>query len=275
MITSYVNPQRSLLYLSLVGPLNEYSANDLVNEYYERHSTGLRQCILDLSGAETADGSGVNVTSYKVVRQAGVDVCTTGDHVYRRSEVLKLFRNEPERVLRPLNYPVAAAGRGLTVLPASNGTEIGVINLQGRVFMDPSDDPFAAATAAIAEVKERTRVILVDFHAEATSEKRAMAFFLDGKVSIVFGTHTHVPTADEEILPRGTAYVTDLGMSGPYRSVIGRRADRVIKSMTTKMYAPFDLADEDVRSTGILVDLDEETGFATSIRRVTLRLEDE
>jgi len=218
------------------------------------------------------DGSGVNTSSFRVVRAAGVDVCTTGDHVFRRADVLKLFENEPQRILRPLNYPVNAAGKGMTVVEASNGVPVAVINLQGRVFMDPADDPFAAVSAALEGLD--APVVVVDFHAEATSEKRAMGFYLDGEVAVCFGTHTHVPTADEEVLPKGTAYVSDIGMSGPYRSVIGRRADRVIYSMTTRMYAPFDLATADVRSTGVLVEVDPEQGIATSIRRVTLWLDE-
>ena len=207
------------------------------------------------------------------MRAAGVDVCTTGDHVYRRADVLKLLEKEPERVLRPRNFPVGAAGRGMTTVAAADGTPVTVINLCGRVFMDPSDDPFASAEQALEGLDGR--VVVVDFHAEATSEKRAMGFWLAGKVSIVFGTHTHVPTADEEILPGGTAYITDLGMTGPYRSVIGRRADRVLKTMTTRMYAPFEVAEEDVRACGVLVDVDAATGRARSIERVTLRLDED
>jgi metallophosphoesterase (TIGR00282 family) len=219
------------------------------------------------------DGSGINTASYRVLRAAGVDVCTTGDHVFKRADVLKLFAKEPERVLRPLNFPTGAAGRGLTTLEAADGTPVTVLNLIGRVFMDPSDDPFACADRALEGLDGR--VVVVDFHGEATSEKRAMGFWLDGRASVVFGTHTHVPTADEEILPSGTAYITDVGMTGPYRSVIGRRTDRVLKTMTTRMYAPFDLAEEDVRACGVLVDVDAATGRARSIERVTLRLDDE
>jgi metallophosphoesterase (TIGR00282 family) len=192
--------------------------------------------------------------------------------VYKRADVLKLFEREPDRVLRPLNYPREAAGRGATTVATAAGTPVGVVNLQGRVFMDPADDPFRVASEAVAALA--TRVVVVDFHAEATSEKRAMGWHLDGQVSILFGTHTHVPTADEEILPQGTAYVTDVGMCGPYRSIIGRKPDPVLKRFRTRMYAPFDVATEDVRACGVLVDVDEETGKARSIERVTLRLDD-
>lgn len=214
------------------------------------------------------EGSGVTVPAYKSLRAAGIDVCTTGDHVYRRADVLKLFQRHPTRILRPLNYPAGAAGHGTTVVETEGGVEVAVINLQGRVFMDPSDDPFRCVSRALESIK--TKVVVVDFHAEATSEKRAIGWFLDGKVSLVFGTHTHVPTADEEIFPGGTAYVTDLGMCGPYRSIIGRNTENVLKSFTTKMYAPFTVATDDVRACGILVDIDEETGRATSIERVVI-----
>jgi metallophosphoesterase (TIGR00282 family) len=216
-----------------------------------------------------ADGSGVTHAAYRALRSSGIDVCTSGDHVYKRAEVLKVLQREPDRLLRPINYPAEAAGQGLTQIVAENGVTVAVVNVQGRVFMEPSDDPFRTVKEALARIS--TPVVVVDVHAEATSEKRAMGWWLAGKVSIVFGTHTHVPTADEEILPGGTAYVTDVGMCGPYRSVIGRRADRVLRKFTTNMHAPFDVATEDVRACGVLVELDAATGRATAIERVTLR----
>jgi metallophosphoesterase (TIGR00282 family) len=231
-----------------------------------REEHGVDLVIANVENA--TEGSGVTVPAYKSLRAAGIDVCTTGDHVYRRADVLKLFERHPARILRPLNYPAGAAGHGTTVVQTDGGVEVAVINLQGRVFMDPSDDPFRCVTRALESIA--TKVIVVDFHAEATSEKRAIGWFLDGKVSLVFGTHTHVPTADEEIFPGGTAYVTDLGMCGPYRSIIGRNTENVLKSFTTKMYAPFTVATDDVRACGILVDIDTETGRATSIERVVI-----
>jgi len=215
------------------------------------------------------EGSGVTTPAYKSLRAAGIDVCTTGDHVYKRADILTLFERYPERILRPHNYPAKAAGTGLTTIKARNGVDVAVLNLQGRVFMDPSDDPFRVAPEALATVE--APVIVVDFHAEATSEKRAMGWFLDGKVSAIVGTHTHVPTADEEVLPEGTAYVSDLGMCGAYRSVIGRSTDPVLISFTTKMYARFHVATEDVRACGVLIDVDESTGRSRSIERIVLR----
>lgn len=219
-----------------------------------------------VNAENVVDGSGVNRASFRVLRSAGADVCTTGDHVFRRAEILKLFQSHPDEILRPANYPPQADGLGWCVRG-----EIAVINLIGRVFVEGGDDPFRVVDEILEKID--AKVILVDFHAEATSEKRAMGFHLDGRVSAVVGTHTHVPTADEEILPQGTAYVTDLGMCGAYRSVIGRKIDPVLYRFRTRMYAPFAVATEDVRATGVEVDIDEETGKARSIKRVCLRME--
>ncbi|MHC4939720.1 MAG: TIGR00282 family metallophosphoesterase [Planctomycetota bacterium] len=219
-----------------------------------------------INAENVVDGSGVNRASFRALRAAGADVCTTGDHVFKRAEILKLFKLHPDEILRPANYPAAAAGRGWCV----HG-DVAVINLAGRVFMDPAEDPFRVVDEILEQID--VPIILVDMHAEATSEKRALGFYLDGRVSVVVGTHTHVPTADEEILPNGTAYVTDLGMSGAYRGVIGRQADPVIYRFRTRMYAPFAIADEDVRATGVVVEVGDH-GKATSIERVTLRMEE-
>jgi len=233
--------------------------------YREEHGIDLVVCNVE----NATDGSGVNSSAFRSLRAAGIDVATTGDHVYRRADVLKLFKRHPDRILRPLNYPAAAAGRGATVVEAGNGVPVAVVNVQGRVFMDPSDDPFEAVRAVLPTLE--AKVVVVDFHAEATSEKRAMGWLLDGRVTAVVGTHTHVPTADEEILPHGTAYVTDLGMCGPYRSIIGRKTEAVLHSFTTKMYAPFGVAEEDVRACGVRIDVDPESGRATAIERVVFR----
>ena len=216
-----------------------------------------------------AAGSGVTRSGYLALRNAGIDVCTTGDHVFKRGEILKLFESDADRILRPINYPAAAAGRGMTTVQTVAGVSVTVINVQGRVFMDPSDDPFKAVDEALARAPKS--VIVVDMHGEATSEKRAFGWHLDGRVSIVFGTHTHVPTADEEILTNGTAYVTDLGMCGPYRSVIGRNVQPVLTKFTTNMYAPFSVAEGDARACGVLVEVDPDSGRAASIERVVLR----
>jgi len=196
---------------------------------------------------------------------------TTGDHIWKRKEVLEIL-DQDQRVLRPENYPQGAPGRGYGVIKTKKGCTAGVINLEGRVFMSSLDCPFKAARAAVEEIKQKTKVILVDMHAEATSEKVALGWFLDGMVSAVLGTHTHVQTADERILPGGSAYITDLGMTGPCDSVIGRKAEQIIVRFLTQMPMRFEMASENVQLQGAILDIDETTGKARSIERIKEKL---
>lgn len=219
----------------------------------------------------TAGGSGLTPSLAQELFAAGVDCLTMGDHVFRRREVLPLLETDG-RVLRPANYARRASGKGLTLLPAADGTPVGVINLLGRTFMPAVDSPFEAVEEALGVLAGSARVILVDIHAEATSEKVAMGRYLDGRVTAVLGTHTHVPTADETVLPGGTAYITDVGMTGPHDSVIGRRADRVLETLLTQMPTRFEVATADVRLNGVLLEADPQSGRACSIERVVLRL---
>lgn len=214
-----------------------------------------------------AGGSGVTPALVEKLFRAGCDLLTLGDHAYSKREGIPLIEHDA-RIVRPLNYPADAAGRGLTFLDLAGGVTLGVLQVQGRVFMAPTDCPFKAADRAIEVARKRTKVLFLDVHAEATSEKVALGWFLDGRVSCVFGTHTHVQTADERVLPHGTAYITDLGMTGPYESVIGRQIAPVLKKFMTNMPAPFDVAEKDVRLSGALVTLESETGRAKEIRRI-------
>ena len=225
-------------------------------------------CVANAENA--AGGAGITIAVMQELLAMPIDVLTSGDHIWDKKEIVPVARTEP-RLLRPANLSAEAAGRGAGLYQARNGVTVGVINLQGRTFMKPSDCPFHAARRAVEELRKSTNVILVDMHAEATSEKVAMGWFLDGQVSAVFGTHTHVQTADESILPNGTAYITDLGMTGPYKSVIGRRTDRVLEAVYTQMPTTFDVAREDARIGGALVTVDPATGRATDITRVQLR----
>jgi len=222
-----------------------------------------------------AGGSGMTKPLLAKLFSSGVDAVTSGDHVWKRREIAAEMENEP-RLLRPANLPAASPGRGWTVIQNGDGRLVGIISLLGRVYMNSLlvDDPFQAADAAIKEIAVQTNLIIVDMHAEATSEKIAMGWHLDGRVTAVIGTHTHVPTADARVLPRGSAYVTDLGMTGPYESVLGRRIDRVLHKFTTGMPAPFDVARGDVRFCGALVTASTETGMAVSIERIEKRIED-
>ena len=203
------------------------------------------------------------------VIQAGVDVVTNGDHVYRRHRDFMKIHEDP-RILRPGNLPPGAAGHGATVVESKSGLKVGVINLLGRVFMDPVDCPFLEANALVEELSQETSLLVVDFHAEASSEKMAMGWHLDGRVSVVVGTHTHTTTADHQILEKGTAFITDLGMVGAYDSIIGRVKERVLHRFLTGMPTPFYLATEGVRGPGLVVTLDVKTGQAMEVRPVML-----
>jgi 2',3'-cyclic-nucleotide 2'-phosphodiesterase len=197
---------------------------------------------------------------------AGVDVMTSGNHIFDKKEVLEYIVGEP-RLLRPANYAPGVPGRGRWT-GRVKGVSVAVINLQGRVFMPPSDDPFRCAEAQLAAIGGGPQVILVDFHAETTSEKMALGRFLDGRVSAVVGTHTHVQTADEQILPGGTAYLTDLGMTGPHDGIIGMMSESVLARFQTGLSAKFEPSSGEIRLHGLLVDVDETTGMATRVERI-------
>lgn len=220
-----------------------------------------------VNGENAAQGSGITENLFKEVVRAGADVVTLGDHTWRRQEVLPVLERDV-RLLRPSNFPPVAAGRGSGVFASRSGHQIGVVQVQGRIFMDPVDCPFREAEARVREVRAKTPICFLEVHAEATSEKMAMGWKFDGRVSCVYGTHTHVQTADERVLPRGTAFITDLGMTGPYDSVIGRDKTNVLYKFETSMHAPFHVATGDVHMAGAVVTVDVETGRATAIERV-------
>jgi len=219
-----------------------------------------------------AAGAGIVPRVGEEILQAGVDVMTSGNHIFDKKEAIQYIETEA-RLLRPLNYPADSPGRGVWVGTTNSGTPVAVINVQGRVFMPPTDCPFRAAERAISELGGRIRVIIVDHHAEATSEKLAMGRFLDGRVSVVVGTHTHVQTADEQILPGGTAYITDLGMTGPHDGVIGVESDLVMTRLIRGLPARFETATGQPRLHGVTVEIDERTGKAISIERISIDAE--
>src|SRR5215210_5383410 len=217
-----------------------------------------------------AEGAGVIPRVGDEILNAGVDVMTSGNHIYDKKEVIQYIENQP-RLLRPANYAPDAPGRGMWIGSTGSGTQVAVINIQGRVFMPLTDCPFRTADRLITEIGNRASVIIVDHHAEATSEKQAMGRYLDGRVSVVVGTHTHVQTADERILSGGTAYITDLGMTGPYDSIIGVQANLVITRFLRGMPTRFETATGDVQLCGVVVEIDERTGKAVSIERIQVR----
>lgn len=222
-----------------------------------------------LNGENSAGGFGITPDIVRELLELGVDVITTGNHVWDKSDILPVLDRE-ERLLRPANYPPGNPGRGVTVV-AIGGVRLAVLNLQGRVFMPPIDDPFRMADVLVGELRGRTDVIVVDFHAEATSEKQAFARYLDGRVAAVVGTHTHVQTADERILPRGTATITDLGLTGGLDGIIGMKAEisiqRQLRQTRGERMQP---ADGDLHLQGAVVEVDSATGTARSIERVSV-----
>ena len=254
-----------------LGDIVGHPARDLIRRRLPGYIEERGIDFVMANGENAASGSGIVPEQVKELIGCGIDVLTTGDHIWKRAKIAEYIAGDVP-LLRPANYPSQAAGRGCGLFPLRNGGELAVINLIGRVYMmGPADCPFRAADALLDELAGKTNLILVDMHAEATSEKVAMGWYLDGRVTAVLGTHTHIPTADERVLPEGTAYLTDLGMCGPYQSVLGRRIDRVLSRFVTGMYAHFDVAGEDVRLSGALIEADPATGTAASIERITIR----
>ena len=223
-------------------------------------------CVVNAENA--ADGSGVTPGQAERILAAGADVLTLGNHAWRRKEILP-YLNGAERVVRPANFTLDAPGAGLAVASAADGTEVAVINLLGALFLAETPvGPFAIIDGLVEQARRRAAVVLVDFHAEATSEKIALARWLDGRVAAVIGTHTHVQTADARVLSGGTAAITDAGMTGPHDSVIGVRAELAIRRMRTGLPVRFEPADGDVRIEGVVVDVDPESGRATACEAV-------
>ena len=225
-----------------------------------------------LANAENAAGGfGITPNVADDLFGMGIDLLTSGNHVWDRKEIVEYIAKNGN-LLRPVNYPAQAPGRGTAVMKTAGGEKIAVINVIGRIFMSPADCPFAALDREIAKVSEETKVIIVDLHAEATSEKVALGWYLDGRVSAALGTHTHVQTSDERILPGGTAYITDLGMTGPRDSVIGVDKDQAIARFLTLMPTRFDVAPGPVQFCGALVEIDSESGKARKILRLQINL---
>jgi len=224
--------------------------------------------VVIVNGENSAGGSGITERTARELFDAGVDVITSGDHLWDQKEVVSLLRNEP-RFIRPLNYPPDTPGQGSTVIELEGQPAVAVMNLQGRVFMAAMDNPFVVAVPEVERLRRITPIIFVDFHAEATSEKIAFARSLDGQVSAVVGTHTHVQTADEQVFPNGTAFLCDAGFTGPHESVIGREIEPVVRRFTTLQPQRFAVAKKRVFIQGAVIDIDPTTGRARTIRRIS------
>jgi len=228
-------------------------------------------CVI-VNAENAAGGSGLTPQIYEKLLRYGVHLITLGDHAFRKRDIIETLETATN-IVRPANFSESAAGRGTGVYQTGKGTTVGVLALIGRLFMKPADCPYAAADKWIPRLQQQADILVVDFHAEATSEKIAMGYHLDGRAGICFGTHTHVATADETILPKGLAYITDVGMTGAHDSVLGRKTQSVLKSFRTQMPVPFEVATGDVRMNGILVTVDSNTKRAEHIERICVKSE--
>jgi len=255
---------RLLFIGDIVGQPGRRAVTELVPRLREQH----RLDLVVANGENSAGGSGITVRTAEEIFSGGVDIITSGDHLWDQKEVVQLLEHEP-RFVRPLNYPPGVPGQGSTLFESEGLPPVGILNVQGRTFMPPLDSPFQSALAEVERLGRSTRIIFVDFHAEATSEKAALARLLDGRVSALIGTHTHVQTADDQILPGGTAFLCDAGFTGPHESIIGREIEPVLRRFMTNTPQKFEVARERVRLQGAIVEIDNTTGKALSIQRVS------
>jgi metallophosphoesterase (TIGR00282 family) len=227
----------------------------------------VEECRADFvvaNGENASGGLGITPSVADELLGLPIDVLTSGNHIWKHKEI-RPYLESHEQLLRPANYPAGSPGKGIGVFSAADGTRVGVINLEGLLFMNPLDCPFHTADRLIDEIRGKAKILLVDFHAEATSEKRALGHYLDKRVTAVFGTHTHIPTADAEVLPGGTGYLTDLGMCGPTDSVIGIRKQQAIARFTTRLPNPFQVASDGLQIQGALIEADNQTGICRGI----------
>jgi metallophosphoesterase (TIGR00282 family) len=249
-----------------IGDIVGSPGREMVSKHLAEIVARERADLVIINGENSAAGFGITPKIADELFSLGADVITGGNHSWDRKEILEYIPNEP-RLLRPANFP-KSPGRGLYVGTSRSGVRYAVLNLQGRVFMTQLDCPFRTADSELARIPPDVKIIFVDMHAEATSEKQAMGWYLDGRVSVVVGTHTHVATADERVLPNGTAFITDVGMTGPHESVIGMDRAAMVKRFLDSMPTRFEVAIGDVRINGIIADVDDSAGRARSIARV-------
>lgn len=254
--------------LLFIGDINGKPGRDCVERFLRnRKESGMEYDFIIGNVENAAAGFGLTKEVSLALFNLGLGCQTSGNHIWDKKEIYSFFEVEP-RLLRPANYPSGAPGYGYNIYELNNDLKIAVINLQGRIFMWNIDCPFRTADRIIPELKEKANIIFVDFHAEATSEKQSLGRYLDGRVSAVIGTHTHVQTVDERILPGGTAYITDAGMTGPYDSVIGVEVEDALYRIITCVPNRFTIAKGDIRFAGLELDIDEESGKALSIKRI-------
>lgn len=229
-----------------------------------------RQESIDLAivnGENSENGSGITPAIYRKLIAAGADCITLGDHIYRKKDIIEILEGQ-DNIVKPANYPADAPGKNWVVVKSETGRKVAVFSLMGRVFMKPVDCPYHKANEVLDEIPEEVKIRFCDFHAEATSDKQLMGRHLDGRVTAVCGTHTHVPTADEQILPGGTAFISDVGMTGPHESILGRKIEKVLHATMTFRPVPFDVATKKVEISGVIIDVDPKSGKAQGIRRI-------
>jgi metallophosphoesterase (TIGR00282 family) len=253
-----------------IGDIVGKPGRQIVSQMLSRLSAQHALDLVVANAENAAGGSGLTSENYYELLGAGVDAITLGDHVYKRREIIGVLQRETN-IVKPANLPPSAPGRAWTVVRAREGTPVGIVCVLGQLFMRPADSPFTTIDRILGEMPPDVRVRIVDVHAEATSEKQQLARYVDGRVSAVLGTHTHVPTADECVLPGGTAFQCDVGMTGPYESIIGRRIDRVLETTLTANPTKFDVAHDDVRLCGAIIEVDTQSGRASTIRRICVR----
>lgn len=258
-------PVKVLFIADIVGKPGRQALSQELHRVVDRHGVD----IVIANGENAAGGFGLTEETARELYACGVHLLTSGNHIWDKKESIDFIRRE-EKLIRPANYPEGTAGRGSAIVQTPLGVRVGVLNLEGRVFMNALDCPFRAADREIAVLKETTPIVIVDFHAEATSEKLALGWYLDGRVSAVLGTHTHVQTADERVLPGGTAFISDVGMTGSFDSVIGIRKELAVEKFLTQLPVRFEVAKKDIRLNCVVLEIDETTGKALAIERIAI-----
>lgn len=252
-----------------IGDVVGLPGREMVKEYLPKLKEKYRPTMTIVNGENAAAGKGITEPIYRGFLEWGAQAITMGNHTWDRKEIFD-FIDDAKYLIRPANFPENNPGKGMLFLTI-NGLEVAIINLQGRTFLPAIDDPFQKADELIEEARKRTNIIFIDFHGEATSEKQAFGWYVDGRVSAVVGTHTHTQTADERILPKGTAYITDVGMTGPYDGILGVEREAVLKRFLTAMPVRFEITKKGRRQlNGVLISIDKKTGKATAIKRILI-----
>lgn len=258
-------PVKLLFIGDVIGKPGRDALSRELHRIVDRH----RVDLVIANGENAAGGFGLTAETAQELFKCGVQMITSGNHIWDKKDALEYIKKE-ERIVRPANYPEGTPGKGATIVRTPGGVKIGILNLEGRVFMNNLDCPFRCADREVAKLKEETPIVFVDFHAEATSEKASLGWYLDGRVCAVIGTHTHVQTADERILTAGTAYMTDAGMTGAFDSVIGVKKEEAIQKFITQRPSKFEVAKKDIRINGVVIEVDEKSGLSLGIERINV-----